>query len=95
MIKSFKCLETEKIYNEERSKKFPVEIQTVALRKLRMIHTALCLDDLRSPPNNRLEKLLGNRLGYYSIRINNQYRLCFVWAPDNHAQHVEIVDYHH
>ena len=94
MIQSFKCLETEKIYNEERSKKFPVEIQTVALRKLRMIHNATCLDDLRCPPKNKLEKLQGNRMGQHSIRTNYKYRLCFIWTLDNHAQQVEIIDYH-
>lgn len=93
MIKSFKSKEAEKIYNRERSKKLPQDIQQVALRKLRMINNAQVLADLRVPPANRLEKLKGQREGQYSIRINDQWRICFIWEDDN-AFAVEIVDYH-
>lgn len=93
MIKSFKCKETEKIWNEEFSKKLPLDIQKRALRKLMMLNVATVLEDLRIPPNNRLEALTGDRQGQYSIRINDQYRICFRWL-DNHSFDVEIVDYH-
>ncbi|MFA7659183.1 MAG: type II toxin-antitoxin system RelE/ParE family toxin [Candidatus Gastranaerophilaceae bacterium] len=93
MIKSFKCKETEKIWNEIFSKKFPPEIQKRALQKLLLIEYANCLFDLKIPPKNCLEALKGNRQGQYSIRVNNQYRICFRWL-DNHAFEVEIVDYH-
>ena len=93
MIKSFKDKETEKLYNEEYLKKMPNEIQVRALTKLRLINAAKMLSDLKSPPSNNLEPLKGNRKGQYSIRINDQYRICFVWA-DNDAYNVEIVDYH-
>ena len=93
MIKSFKCKETEKIWNEEFSKKLPHDIQKRALRKLMMLNVATVLEDLRIPPNNRLEALTGDRQGQYSIRINDQYRISFRWL-DNHSFDVEIVDYH-
>lgn len=93
MIKSFKDSETEKIYNLTRSRKLPSDIQQVALRKLRMINNAKTINDLRVPPANRLEKLVGSRAGQYSIRINDQWRICFDWQADN-AYNVEIVDYH-
>ncbi len=93
MIKSFNCKETEKIWNEEFSKKLPHDIQKRALRKLMMLNVATVLEDLRIPPNNRLEALTGDRQGQYSIRINDQYRICFRWL-DNHSFDVEIVDYH-
>lgn len=93
MIKSFKCKETEKIWNEEFSKKLPHDIQKRALRKLMMLNVATVLEDLRITPNNRLEALTGDRQGQYSIRINDQYRICFRWL-DNHSFDVEIVDYH-
>ena len=93
MIKSFKCKETEKIWNEEFSKKLPHDIQKRTLQKLRMLHIASVLDDLKIPPNNRLESLSGNRQGQYSIRINDQFRICFKWL-DNQTFDVEIVDYH-
>ncbi len=93
MIKSFKCKETEKIFNLEQSKKLPFSIQKVALRKLEMLDYAVNLQDLRIPPSNRLEALKGNRCGQHSIRINDQWRVCFVWR-DSHAYQVEIVDYH-
>ncbi len=93
MIKSFKCKETEKIWNEEFSKKLPQDIQKHALQKRRMLHIASVLDDLEIPPGNRLEVLTGDRQGQYSIRINDQFRICFRWL-DNHSFDVEIVDYH-
>ncbi|HUE97840.1 MAG TPA: type II toxin-antitoxin system RelE/ParE family toxin [Anaerolineales bacterium] len=93
MIKSFKDAETEKIYHRERSRKLPPDIQQVVLRKLRMINNAINLNDLRIPPANRLEKLAGNRDGQYSIRINDQWRICFEWRSSD-AFNVEITDYH-
>lgn len=93
MIKSFKDAETQKIYRRERSRKLPPDIQQVALRKLRMINNATNLNDLRVPPANRLEKLSGDREGQHSIRINNQWRICFEWH-DSDAFNVEITDYH-
>lgn len=93
MIKSFKDNETEKIYNQKFSKRFPNSIQKVALRKLIMMDNAECLDDLRIPPANHLEKLSGDREGQYSIRIHNQYRICFVFK-DSDLYDVEIIDYH-
>ena len=93
MVKSFKDDETQKIYQRERSRKLPVDIQQVALRKLRMINNAINLADLRIPPANRLEKLDGNREGQYSIRINDQWRICFEWRGSD-AFNVEITDYH-
>lgn len=93
MIISFKCKETEKIWNQIVSRKFAVNIQQVALRKLFMIQRAKELSDLESPPGNKLEKLIGDRRGQYSIRVNDQYRICFYW-DDSNAYDVEIVDYH-
>jgi len=93
VIKSFKDSETEKIYIRERSRKLPSDIQQVALRKLRMINNAKTISDLRIPTANRLEKLMGNRLGQYSIRLNDQWRVCFIWK-DGDAIDVEIADYH-
>jgi proteic killer suppression protein len=93
MIRSFKCKETEKIWNEERSRKFPSDIHDRALRKLNMLEVALSIEDLREPPSNHLEILKGNRKGQMSIRINNQWRICFVWKDDE-ATDIEIVDYH-
>jgi len=93
MIKTFKDAETEKIYQRERSWKLPSDIQQVALRKLRMINNAINLNDLRVPPANRLEKLSGDRAGQYSIRINDQWRICFEWRGSD-ALNVEITDYH-
>jgi len=93
VIKSFKNKETEKIYSREASLKLPREIQQVALRKWRMINNAKNINDLRIPPANRLEKLSGNREGKHSIRINDQWRICFVWK-DGDAYDVEITDYH-
>lgn len=93
MIKSFADKETEKVYKQTFSKKLPQTIQRVALRKLIMIDNAGCLEDLRVPPANRLEALQGDRAGQYSIRINDQYRICFSMEGNN-FYNVEIVDYH-
>ena len=92
MIQSFACEDTEGLFNRRLSRRF-VQIERVAQRKLEMLNAALRLDYLRSPPGNLLELLRGNRAGQYSIRINYQWRICFVWAPDG-AHNVEIVDYH-
>jgi proteic killer suppression protein len=93
MIRSFKDKEAEKIFRRQRSSKIPETMQRVALRKLRMLNRAGNLNDLRVPPANRLEKLKGGRLGQHSIRINDQWRICFKWH-DSDAFQVEIVDYH-
>jgi proteic killer suppression protein len=93
MIKSFKNRETEKVYSREGSSKLPPHIQQVALRKLRMINNAHNLTDLRIPPANRLEKLIGDREGQYSIRINDQWRICFT-RQEGDVYNVEITDYH-
>lgn len=93
MIKSFKDRETERIYARELSRKLPNDIQQVALRKLRMLNNAKTINDLRIPSANRLEKLGGNRTGQHSIRINDQWRICFIWQ-DGDAYDVEITDYH-
>jgi len=93
VIKTFKDAETEKIYQRERSRKLPPDIQQAALRKLRMVNNSINLNDLRVPPANRLEKLSGHRTGQYSIRINDQWRICFEWRGSD-AFNVEITDYH-
>jgi len=93
MIRSFGSPETERIFSLQRSRKLPNDIQQVALRKLRMLNNARTLQDLRSPPANRLEKLSGDRSGQYSIRVNDQWRICFEWR-DGDAYEVDIVDYH-
>ena len=93
MIKNFKCKETEKIFSRNYSKKLPRDIQRAAFRKLRMIDRSKTLTDLKVPPANRLEMLSGRRKGQYSIRINDQWRICFKWV-DNNALEVEITDYH-
>ena len=92
MIKSFKCSETEALSKGIRVKRF-AGIAEVARRKLRQLEIAGRLNDLRIPPGNRLEALKGNRSGQHSIRINNQWRVCFRWKEGG-AEHVEIVDYH-
>lgn len=94
MIVGFKSEETRRIFEGYTSRRYPPDIQTVARRKLLLIHAAVILDDLRVPPGNRLEKLAGNREGQHSIRINDQWRICFVWSGENNAGQVEIVDYH-
>ena len=93
MIRSFHCEQTRGIFHLRRSRRLPADIQNVALRKLRMLNRAINLDDLRIPPANRLEKLTGDRAGQWSIRINDQWRLCFHWKTGD-AYNVEIVDYH-
>jgi proteic killer suppression protein len=93
VIKNFKDTETQKIYQRQRSRKLPSDIQQVALRKLRMINNSISINDLRVPPANRLEKLSGNRAGQWSIRINDQWRICFRWEGSD-ALDVEITDYH-
>ena len=93
MIISFKSKETEKIFNRNMSLKLPNGIQRTAMRKLWMLHAATSLDDLRIPPSNRLEVLKGKRKGQRSIRINDQWRICFKWKEGD-AVDVEIVDYH-
>lgn len=93
MIKSFKCKETKNIFERTYSRKFPNDIQKVGLRKLRMLNRARILNDLRVPPANHLELLHGRRKGQHSIRINDQWRICFKWK-DGDVNNVEIVDYH-
>jgi len=93
LIRNFKDREIQKIFERQRSRKLPSEIQQVALRKLRMLNRAETLQDLRIPPANRLERLSGDRSGQHSIRINDQWRICFVWQGGE-ALDVEIVDYH-
>jgi proteic killer suppression protein len=93
MIKSFKDKETEKIFNRYFSKKLPQSIQRSALLQLRSLNQARNINDLRNPPSNHLEKLRGDRNGQHSIKINDQWRICFVW-DDNDAYEVEIADYH-
>lgn len=93
MIRNFADREAEKIWTGTPSRRLPVTIQQVARRKLRMLHNAVSLDDLRIPPANRLEALKGDRRGWHSIRINDQWRICFQWK-DGDAHDVEIVDYH-
>jgi toxin HigB-1 len=93
MIKSFKCKETEKIFNRNYSRKFLNDINELSLRKLRMINRALLLNDLKVPPGNKLEKFKGDRLGQYIIRLNDQFRICFNWSGQD-AFNVEIANYH-
>lgn len=93
MIESFADNETEKLFRRQRVRKLPPDIQRTALRKLVQLDAAICLDDLRVPPGNRLEALTGNRAGQHSIRINDQWRICFIWRAGG-PQNVEIVDYH-
>ena len=93
MIKSFASKETEKIFNREFSKKLPQNIQRVAMRKLWMLHAVKDLTELMIPPSNQLEALSGDRKGQHSIRINQQWRICFKWVKGD-AEGVEIVDYH-
>ncbi len=93
MIKSFRCKETERIFQREYSRRLPTDIQKTAFRKLRMLNRSSSVEDLRVPPGNRLEALSGRREGQHSIRINEQWRICFVWRNGG-AHDVEIVDYH-
>ena len=93
MIKSFRDREAERIFHRSLSRKLPNDIQRAALRRLMLLHAATELVDLRSPPSNRLEKLAGDRSGQYSLRINDQWPVCFEWV-DGDAYNVEIVDDH-
>jgi len=93
MIKSFASRETEKLFARQFSRKLPQSIQRMARVKLDILDAAEALDDLRVPPSNRLEKLSGDRQGQYSIRVNDQWRVCFEWRSGD-AYRVEIVDYH-
>ena len=90
---SFGSRDTERLWNRDRVRFIDPRIQRVALRKLRQVGAAVSLNDLRSPPGNRLEALAGNRSGQHSIRINDQWRICFTWT-DAGPEEVEIVDYH-
>lgn len=93
MIQSFADRDTERLFRRERVRRFPVELQRVMLRKLSLVDAAELLDDLRVPPGNRLEKLKGDRAGQHSIRVNDQWRICFRWK-DGNAYDVQIADYH-
>jgi proteic killer suppression protein len=93
MIRGFSCKETERLFNDEPSRRLPQQIQRVARRKLLILHQARTLNDLRSPSGNRLEALRGGRLGQHSVRINDQWRICFRWSAEG-VSDVEIVDYH-
>jgi proteic killer suppression protein len=93
VIRSFKDGKAERLFRRERVKQLPPSIHRAALRKLRMLHRATSLQDLRIPPSNRLESLKGDRSGQYSIRINEQFRICFRWSSGDSFD-VEIVDYH-
>ena len=93
MIRSFRDRETERLFRREPVRKLPPDVQRVALRKLVLLDAAESIEDLRVPPGNRLEKLTGNRAGQHSIRINDQWRVCFRWKEGD-VHDVEIVDYH-
>ncbi|HEY9172443.1 MAG TPA: type II toxin-antitoxin system RelE/ParE family toxin [Verrucomicrobiae bacterium] len=93
MIRSFACAERERLFADEASRRLPTQIQRVARRKLLLLHQARRVDDLRAPPGNRLEALKGDRAGQHSIRINDQWRICFRWDGED-ALDVAIVDYH-
>jgi proteic killer suppression protein len=93
LIKSFRCRHTEQLANDEWTDAFPAGVQRAGRRRLALLDTATSLNDLRSPPGNRLEKLAGRRNGQYSISINDQLRLCFRWI-DRDAYDAEIIDYH-
>jgi proteic killer suppression protein len=93
VIKSFRSRDTERLFERQSVRKFGKDVQRVGLRKLRMLDAATSLQDLRVPPGNRLERLLGDRAGQCSIRINEQWRICFRWREGD-AYDVEIADYH-
>jgi proteic killer suppression protein len=93
MLKSFRGQDAERIFRRERSRRHSTAVQRVALRKLLILDAAESLDELRVPPGNRLEKLTGNRRGQHSIRVNDQWRICFRWSS-GHAYDVEMADYH-
>ena len=94
MIINFRSSETKLLFEGYKSRLYPPDIQKTALRKLLVLDAATSINDLQVPPANRLEKLAGDRQGQYSIRINNQWRICFVWTDHNNVDQVEIVDYH-
>lgn len=94
MIVSFKSEETKLIFDGFKSSVYPSDIQKTSLRKLLIINAATSINDLRVPRGNRLEKLVGDRVGQYSIRINDKWRICFGWTEENNATDVEIIDYH-
>lgn len=93
MIRGFKGKDAERIWSEQFVKSFDRNVQRAVLRKLELLHAAACVEDLRVPPGNRLERLKGGRAGQHSIRVNDQWRICFVWK-DGGAEDVEVVDYH-
>lgn len=93
MIKSFADRDTERLFSRQPVRRLPSDLHRVMLRKLVVVHSASVLEDLRVPPGNQLEKLRGKRAGQYSIRVNDQWRVCFRWS-DGNAHDVEIVDYH-
>jgi proteic killer suppression protein len=93
MIRSFRCADTERVYNNQPTRAFPPDILRVARRKLLQLNRARSLADMRIPPGNRLEALRGNRAGQWSVRINDQWRICFTWEGTD-PEDVEIVDYH-
>ena len=93
MIKTFKCKETEKVWRGIRSQKLPIDIQERTLRKLRQLNASSCFRDLQMPPSNHLKRLSGIKKDMYSIRINDQWRLCFDWEC-NESYDVEVIDYH-
>lgn len=93
MIRSFRDQETERVFNRLRSRRLPPEVARAALRKLLLLHAAVSVDDLKVPPGNRLEKLTRDRAGQFSVRVNDQWRICFSWI-EGEAHDVEIVDYH-
>ena len=93
MIKSFADPDTERLFERERVRRFPAELQKIMLRKLLVVDAAEQVQDLRAPPGNRLEKLFGDRAGQHSIRVNDQWRICFRWQ-DGNVYEVELVDYH-
>jgi toxin HigB-1 len=93
MIVDFADRETERVWQGIRSRRLPDDVQRIGLRKLLYLNRAMTISDLREPPGNRLEQLRGSRKGQWSIRINNQWRICFAWK-EGEAHHVEIVDYH-
>ncbi|MBO0812080.1 MAG: type II toxin-antitoxin system RelE/ParE family toxin [Microlunatus sp.] len=93
MIQSFADEQTRKVWDREHVRQFGTDLQRAAQRKLRILNAADTINDLRIPPGNRLERLTGDRNGQHSIRINDQYRICFIWTPSGPAE-VEITDYH-
>jgi proteic killer suppression protein len=93
VIKGFRDVETERLWRDERSRRISASLHRAGLKKLQMLNAAATLSDLLLPPGNRLERLRGNREGQHSVRINDQYRICFVWRKGN-AYEVEIADYH-